>query len=95
MSGRQGMRGKGKRRGGLIPIDMAECRVRWPRQGYVGGPWWWWCCARWSGQHAARDARGPTWRESARRLGSQVDGSGTDGAIRQEMAALAIERGRD
>ena len=24
----QGMRGKGKRREGLIPIDLAECRVR-------------------------------------------------------------------
>ena len=43
---------------------------------------------------ACSKARGPTWRESARRLGSLVDGSGTDGAVRPEMAALAIERGR-
>ena len=32
---------------------------------------------------------------SARRLGSLGDGSGADGAVRQEMTGLAIERGRD
>ena len=33
------------------------------------------CWSRLSGRHTARDARGPTWRESSRRLGSLVGGS--------------------
>ena len=48
--------------------------------------------ARWRGEDAARDTLGPGWREFAGRLGSLVDGSG---AVRQEMAGIATERGRD
>ena len=47
--------------------------------------------ARWRGEDAAGDTLGPGWREFAGRLGSLVDGSG---AVRQEMAGLATERGR-
>ena len=47
---------------------------------------------RWRGEDAARDTLGPGWREFAGRLGSLVEESG---AVRQEMAGLATERGRD
>ena len=48
--------------------------------------------ARWRGEDAAGDILGPGWREFAGRLGSLVDGSG---AVRQEMAGIATERGRN
>ena len=91
---RQGMRGKGKDGEGSIPIDWAGYRVRWPQKGNVDGLQWrhW---AGLAGQYAARATRGLTWRETARRLGSLVGGSGADGAVRPGEEGLAIERGRD
>ena len=48
-----------------------------------------------AGQHAGEDNRGPGRCDSMGRLGSLVDGSGAVGAVRQAMAGLAIERGRE
>ena len=48
-----------------------------------------------AGQHAWEDNRGPGRCDSMGRLGSLVDGSGAVGAVRQAMAGLAIERGRE
>ena len=67
-------------------------------QGDVDGPQWR-CWAGLSGQQAAGGVEdrpganlGGGW--IVWRMG-QADGSGADGAIRQEMVGLAIERGRD
>ena len=46
-------------------------------------------------EYAAGNSRGPGWHESSRRLGSLVDGSGADGAVRREMEGLSIVPGRD
>ena len=48
-----------------------------------------------AGQHAGEDNRGPGRSDSVGRLGSLVDGSGAVGAVRQAMAGLAIEPGRE
>ena len=48
-----------------------------------------------AGQHAGEDNRGPGRCDSVGRLGSLVDGSGAVGAVRQAMAGLAIEPGRE
>ena len=48
-----------------------------------------------AGQHAGEDKRGPGRCDSVGRLGSLVDGSGAIGAVRQAMAGLAIEPGRE
>ena len=48
-----------------------------------------------AGQHAGEDNRGPGRCDSVGRLGSPVDGSGAVGAVRQAMAGLAIEPGRE
>ena len=48
-----------------------------------------------AGQHAGEDNRGPGRCDSVGRLGSLVDGSGAVGVVRQAMAGLAIERGRE
>ena len=48
-----------------------------------------------AGQHAGEDNRGPGRCDSVGWLGSLVDGSGAVGVVRQAMAGLAIERGRD
>ena len=39
--------------------------------------------ARWWGEDAARDPRGPGWRELAGTFGCPLGGSGTDVAVRQ------------
>ncbi len=82
MSGRQGMKGKRKIREGLIPIDMAGCRVRYPRKGDVDGP--------------QLRVRGKIIRAaySKRRSGTDL-ASLRGGWARQEMEGIAIERGRD
>ena len=51
--------------------------------------------AGWAGQYAGEDNRGPGRCDSVGRLGSLVDGSGAVGAVRQAMAGLAIEPGRE
>ena len=48
-----------------------------------------------AGQHAGEDNRGPGRCDSVGRLGSLVDVSGAVGAVRQAMAGLAIEPGRE
>ena len=48
-----------------------------------------------AGQYAGEDNRGPGRCDSVGRLGSLVDGSGAVGAVRQAMAGLAIEPGRE
>ena len=48
-----------------------------------------------AGQHAREDNRGPGRCDSVGRLGSLVDVSGAVGAVRQAMAGLAIEPGRE
>ena len=48
-----------------------------------------------AGQHAGEDNRGPGRCDSVGRLSSLVDGSGAVGAVRQAMAGLAIEPGRE
>ena len=48
-----------------------------------------------AGQHAGEDNRGPGRCDSVGRLGILVDGSGAVGAVRQAMAGLAIEPGRE
>ena len=48
-----------------------------------------------AGQHAGEDNRGPGRCDSVGWLGSLVDGSGAVGAVRQAMAGLAIEPGRE
>ena len=48
-----------------------------------------------AGQHAREDNRGPGRCDFVGRLDSLVDGSGTVGAVRQAMAGLAIEPGRE
>ena len=48
-----------------------------------------------AGQHAREDNRGPGRCDSVGWLSSLVDGSGAVGAVRQAMAGLAIEPGRE
>ena len=48
-----------------------------------------------AGQHAGEDNRGPGRCDSVGRLGNLVDVSGAVGAVRQAMAGLAIEPGRE
>ena len=48
-----------------------------------------------AGQHAREDNRGPGRRDSVGWLSSLVDVSGAVGAVRQAMAGLAIEPGRE
>ena len=48
-----------------------------------------------AGQHAREDNRGPGRCDFVGRLDSLVDGSGAVGAVRQAMAGLAIEPGRE
>ena len=48
-----------------------------------------------AGQYAGEDNREPGRCDSVGRLGSLVDGSGAVGAVRQAMAGLAIEPGRE
>ena len=48
-----------------------------------------------AGQHAREDNRGPRRCDFVGRLDSLVDGSVAVGAVRQAMAGLAIEPGRE
>ena len=69
---------------------MAAFGCRWGRR------WRSWAAALGRGrQHAGEDNRGPGRCDSVGWLGSLVDGSGAVGVVRQAMAGLSIERGRD
>ena len=74
----------------LFPMDLAGCcshtlGMLTARRGGAGP----------DGQGSMQQGpqRGPTWRESAKRLRGLANGSVAGGAVRQEMAGLAIEPG--
>ena len=46
-------------------------------------------------EYTAGNSRGPGWREFAGTFGCAVGSSVADGAVRQAMAGLAIEPGRE
>ena len=90
----QGVRAVGRDGPRSIPINGA-CGGLWLSLGAPMAVLGSGAVAGSAGQYAGEDNRGPGRCDSVGRLGSLVDGSGAVGAVRQAMAGLAIEPGRE